>query len=514
MSVKPLRGLFLLSAVLLSGVLFTSGCSIRVPVSAGVGRISVSSKLAGKAALLITDETSNYVFQGNPEGMAYGARPHEFPFGQALEDASIEALSQVFEKLDVVRTHDEAARYPFMITPEITEFRFSYPNFGLASAANMRIKATLSSGSETIWEKEVAAPEQRKGMGVDEMGRAASEALSIAVKQLAREMASDQRLRKAVASPGAPQVALKPEKKQEESASKETVKTKKTDSKQSAWAFKKADKTADADGDEPIPAGKPGGKYDVAVLIANRTYSRQGIPEVEYAHNDMAAVKKYVIRTMGFDPENIIEEKDATKGTLETLFGTRERPEGKIFNWVKPKESRLFIYYVGHGAPGQESGEAYFVPSDADPDYIDTTGYSVGQFYANLKKIPARELIVVLDTCFSGQTPKGLLFKRVSPAMLKVVQPESSMDRGVVMASARADQLSTWYEAKGHSLFTYFFIKGLTGEADSNKDKKVSAAEMEAYLAENVPFMARKISGRNQQPMVEGNKDLILVEYK
>ena len=121
---------------------------------------------------------------------------------------------------------------------------------------------------------------------------------------------------------------------------------------------------------------------------------------------------------------------------------------------------------------------------------------------------------MVLDTCFSGQTPKGLLFKRVSPAMLKVVQPESSMDRGVVMASARADQLSTWYEAKGHSLFTYFFIKGLTGEADSNKDKKVSAAEMEAYLAENVPFMARKISGRNQQPMVEGNKDLILVEYK
>lgn len=500
-------GLFRYAALLAALVLALPfwGCTIRVPVSAGVGTISVSSRLPLDAALLITEDTLYHVFQGNPEGMAYGARPHEFPLGSALEEASLQAFSQVFEKLELVRTREEAARYPVVVSPEITEFRFSYPNFGLASAASIKVRASLSAGGNEIWVKDASPPEQRKGMGVEEVGRAASEALSLAVKQIAREMAGDQQLRAALKSPvrgAADKTAQVQEKKKEEVALRQL-------------AVPDAPKKAEArEVSAPVPEGVGRSKYDVAVLIANRSYSRPGIPEVEYAERDMAEMKRYVTRTMGFDPENIIEEKNATKGTLETLFGTRERPEGKIYNWVKPKESRLFIYYVGHGAPGQESGEAFFVPADADPDYIETTGYPVGLFYSNLKKIPSKETVVVLDTCFSGQTPKGLLFKRVSPAMLKVVQPQSGMDKGVVMASAGADQLSTWYESKQHSLFSYFFMKGLGGDADLNKDRKVTAGEMEAYLSDNVPFMARKLSGRNQQPMVEGNKDLVLVEFK
>ncbi|GEM_PF-6735757 len=515
--IKGIALLFLLAPV----VFVWSGCTIKVPVTSGVGTIALPSKLSGKAAVLISDETRSYVFQGNPEGMGYGARPHEFFLGQALEDASVQAFSQVFEKIDLIRGPDESGQYQIVIAPEITEFRFSYPSFGLASAAAVRVRASISSGAETIMIKEAAPPEQRKGMGVDEMGRAASEALSNAVKQLAREISTDRSIRKILDSPaGDPMAARRGQpagSQQDDTGEKTKISLKKQGSVIPASSAKQGDSGGAGPADvseDPIPEGRPGNRYDVAVLIANRSYSRSGIPEVDYAHRDMAAVKKHVVRAMGFDRENIIEEKDATKGTLETLFGTRERPEGKIYNWVKPGESRLLIYYVGHGAPGQESGEAYFVPSDADPDYIETTGYSVGQFYANLKKIPAREIIVVLDTCFSGQTPKGLLFKRVSPAMLKVVQPDSSMDKGVVLASARADQLSTWYESKQHSLFTYFFMKGLRGEADADKDKKVTAGEMEAYLADNVPFMARKISGRNQQPVVEGNRNAVLVELK
>jgi hypothetical protein len=500
-----LRNAALLAALVLALPFW--GCTIRVPVRADVGTISVSSRLPVEAALFISEDTLYRVFEGNPEGMAYGARPHQFPLGSALEEASLQAFSQVFERLEPVRTQEDAARYPVVIAPEITEFRFSYPNLGLASAASIKVRASLSAGGNQIWVREASPPEQRRGMGVDEVGRAASEALSAALKQLAREMAGDQQLKNALKSPvAAAKAAQVPDKKKEEGFSA---------SRQPAGLPAPVPKKADVgEGSAPVPEGVGRSRYDVAVLIANRSYSRPGIPEVEFAERDMAEMKRYVTRTMGFDPENIIEEKNATKGTLETLFGTKERPEGKIYNWVRPKESRLFIYYVGHGAPGQESGEAFFVPSDADPDYIETTGYPVGLFYSNLKKIPAKETVVVLDTCFSGQTPKGLLFKRVSPAMLKVVQPQSGMEKGVVMASAGADQLSTWYESKQHSLFTYFFIKGLGGEADLNKDKKVSAGEMETYLADNVPFMARKLSGRNQQPMVEGNKDIILVEFK
>ncbi len=41
----------------------------------------------------------------------------------------------------------------------------------------------------------------------------------------------------------------------------------------------------------------------VAVIIGNRTYAGD-IPDVEYAHRDAEAFKRYVVDVLGFDPEN------------------------------------------------------------------------------------------------------------------------------------------------------------------------------------------------------------------
>jgi len=263
-----------------------------------------------------------------------------------------------------------------------------------------------------------------------------------------------------------------------------------------------------------IPAGRFAGKYDVAVLVGNRNYKSSGVPELPYAHADLKAVKHYLVQAMGFDPDNIIEELDATKGVFDALFGTKDNPQGKLYNWIKHRESRVFVYYVGHGAPDPETASAFFIPVDANPDYIATTGYSVDLFYANLGKIPSKETMVVLDACFSGQSPKGMIIKKVSPAMLRVKAPTTNLGRGVIFASSKPDQLSVWYEEKKHSLFTYYFLSGLSGEADDNKDRKITVGEMEYYLSENVPHMARRLAGRTQEPLIEGDRDLVLIQFE
>ncbi len=221
-----------------------------------------------------------------------------------------------------------------------------------------------------------------------------------------------------------------------------------------------------------IPQGKKASRYDVAVLVANRNYQRDGVPAVQYAHNDLEAMKKYLIRAMGYSPENIIVEKDASKGTFETLFGSARSAKGKLARFIRKGKSRVFIYYVGHGAPDPETGDSFFVPVDADPDYIANSGYSLATFYDNLKKLAAKEMVVVLDSCFSGRTQKGLLFKNVSPAMLKTKAISLGITTGAVFSSAGNDQLSTWYPAKKHSLFTYYFLKGMQGEADAIKTNR------------------------------------------
>jgi len=82
----------------------------------------------------------------------------------------------------------------------------------------------------------------------------------------------------------------------------------------------------------------------------------------------------------------------------------------------------------------------------------------------------------------------------------------------VLMTSAALDQVSSWYGEKKHSLFTYFFLKGLQGEADANKDGKITVGEMQTYLKENVPYMARRLTGNEQQPVITGNAlDVIAV---
>ncbi len=269
------------------------------------------------------------------------------------------------------------------------------------------------------------------------------------------------------------------------------------------------------DVDMKIPEGKSAGEFDVAVVIGNKHYStKAGIPDVEYADRDAKIMKEYLIRTFGFREDNVIYEEDATLGKFREIFGTGRNPRGKLFNYVKKDVSNVFIYYVGHGAPDLQTQEAYFVPVDAIPDHIADNGYRLQTFYDNLSKIPAKGVTVVLDACFSGSSASGQLFRGISPAMVRVKKEYQGPKNARVITSAAADQVSAWYPEMRHSLFTYYFLKGLGGAADSNSDGKITIGEMKLYLTDNVPYMARRLKGIDQQPVIAGNDVDVLVELR
>lgn len=268
------------------------------------------------------------------------------------------------------------------------------------------------------------------------------------------------------------------------------------------------------DVDQNIPEGQRAGKYDVAVIIGNRNYASSGSPDVEFAVRDAQVMRDYLTRTLGYSPENIIYAENATLSRFNEIFGTERMPKGKLYNYVKNGQSRVFIYYVGHGAPDLDTHEAYLVPVDANPEAIAANGYRLQTLYANLAKLPTREMTVVLDACFSGRTEKGALFKNISPLLLTVKDTSVRPSNAVVFTSAGLDQVSAWYPEKRHSLFTYYFLKGLQGAADSGNDRVITVAEMEKYLKENVPYMARRLSGIEQEPSVTGSGAGVLATLK
>ncbi|UCH10054.1 MAG: hypothetical protein JSU61_12755, partial [Fidelibacterota bacterium] len=62
--------------------------------------------------------------------------------------------------------------------------------------------------------------------------------------------------------------------------------------------------------------------------------------------------------------------------------------------------------------------------------------------------------------------------------------------------------------------FTYFFLKGIRGEADGDQDGRITSEEVFGYLMENVPDLARRMFNREQTPQLMGEAlDQILVEY-
>ena len=257
----------------------------------------------------------------------------------------------------------------------------------------------------------------------------------------------------------------------------------------------------------------------IAVVIGNQTYENKDIPSCDYAANDASAIKKYLIDTLGYKDGNIIMNTNASKADLEMIFGTERNHKGMLYNYIKPHKSDVFIYYSGHGSPDPNTNKAYLVPTDCNPAMMDLTAYPLDILYGNLPKIEARRVTVVIDACFSGGTSTGKwLIHNASPALLKVINPVTTQNNLTILTSAENNQISSWYPEKHHSLFTYFFLRAVTGDADLNQDKQITFQEIYNFVAdraEGVPYFAKRLhGGRMQTPTMQAaDNDAVFVKY-
>jgi hypothetical protein len=258
-----------------------------------------------------------------------------------------------------------------------------------------------------------------------------------------------------------------------------------------AYARAPAPPPADAADDESpespesLPAPAPARPRAHALVIGVERY-RQNLPRADFAASDARLTAEYFRRVLGVPEENLAFLGDdlATKGDFEKYF------ERWLPNRVE-KGDEVFVYFSGHGAPDAKSGEAYLVPFDADPTYIEQTGYSIKRMYAQLAKLPAERVVVVLDSCFSGAGGRSVLAEGARP-LVSVVQ--SGVPRGlVVMTASAGDQISNSYREKRHGLFTYFFLKGL-------KEKRDDLRAAFDYLKPQVSRVARRRFNSDQEP--------------
>lgn len=251
----------------------------------------------------------------------------------------------------------------------------------------------------------------------------------------------------------------------------------------------------------------------IAVVIGNKDYIHRDIPPVDFAHQDAGSIRKYLIEVFGFQEENIIYLPNAKLGDFTGTFGTINNHQARLFNLVKANKSDVFVYYSGHGAPNIDDRIAYFVPTDCDPSLLAFQGYSTQTLYQNLAKIPYKSLTVVIDACFSGGSEKGSLIKGASPVFIKPKIPIIRKHNAQILSAAKGTQFASWYPLKSHSMFTYYYLKGLQGAADKNRDAQLTLTELNDYLSEEVSYMARKLKNRKQEPVIYGEGNQVILTY-
>jgi peptidoglycan hydrolase-like protein with peptidoglycan-binding domain len=253
-------------------------------------------------------------------------------------------------------------------------------------------------------------------------------------------------------------------------------------------------------------------RYAIAVIIGNRDYTGR-TPDVAYAENDADAVRKFVIKNLGYREGNIIDLRNASLTQLNATFGTVGNHKGRLFDYVRAGKSDVIVFYSGHGVPGLTDRKGYLLPVNADPNRAELNGYSLDTLLANLAKVPVRSMVVYLDACFSGESQKGMLVQATSGLTVEARLPDTSKSM-VVVTAAQNDQFASWDEDAKHGLFTKHLLEALRGEADGegygNRDGKVTLAELHSYLDEEMTYQARRRWSRDQNASVQGVGSTIL----
>ena len=238
----------------------------------------------------------------------------------------------------------------------------------------------------------------------------------------------------------------------------------------------------------------------VAVIVGNKVYAHRDVPEVSFAHRDADAFRHYVVDVLGYDPENIIDLRDASQAEMEAAFGNERSHEGRLWRYLNPDGgSDVVVFYSGHGVPGLNDRRGYLLPVDGNPNTAEINGYPIDLLYENLGKLAeARSVQVFLDACFSGDSHDGMLVRAASPVNMSVSLPTGLGGNVTWLTAASGAQVASWDEEAGHGLFTHHLLDALYGAGDADEDGRVTAQEAKAYLDRHMTRAARRTFGRNQ----------------
>jgi len=151
---------------------------------------------------------------------------------------------------------------------------------------------------------------------------------------------------------------------------------------------------------------------------------------------------------------------------------TKNNIKNSIISWLSSNENKndkILIYFIGNSykipKDKKSFGNAYILPYDVNDTYFNEDKITDLELNNWLNNLDSRHISVILDTQYSGYMDE---LKKIG--------------RVLITSNGRFDLNINFVFNNKNSIFSKYFIESLNGNADYNKDDRISIFESFRYL--------------------------------
>ncbi len=223
-------------------------------------------------------------------------------------------------------------------------------------------------------------------------------------------------------------------------------------------------------------------------------YEATGIDWLSCAVRDATALYSLFTDTLGSGAVFLTDEQ-ATRAAIEEEFDK--------LACCDPGDV-VVIAFSGHGSETHE-----LVTYDADPSNLGSSCIPLDILTQWFARIPARQLVCILDCCFSGAMGAKVLHVQIKPRNLAPVDHllDQLSGNGRLIFTASTATEAAWENIRiGHGLLTYHLLEALQGTEEVRAGGKIAVLRLLEYVTRRVIDSAGQL-GELQHPTIRGQID-------
>jgi TPR repeat protein len=239
----------------------------------------------------------------------------------------------------------------------------------------------------------------------------------------------------------------------------------------------------------------------VALIVGIADYKRTA--KAKYADRDAKFFSDYARRKLGVPQSNIKVLTNSEAGHIELLEVVSDWLPGA----TRAEKSDVYVFFAGHGLGSEDGKEVYLLPHNSSPKLLNDTALRRSKLFDKIASTQPRSVTVFLDTCYSGSSRNEVVLLAQRGIVIEPIK-QSIPRNFTVFSAAGMKQTAKMLDDAKHGLFSYYLMKGMEGDADTNKDKKITSGELHKYVLANVSRMQR-----NQTPELQGSANRVLVQW-